>query len=56
MPIISLGGTSLLTSSVSFGIILGISRKIDAEENQPKEKKTKVNEHSDDLDKTQEVA
>lgn len=56
MPIISLGGTSLLTSSVSFGIILGISRKIDAEENQPKEKKTKVNEHSDDIDKTQEVA
>ncbi len=54
MPIISLGGTSLLTSSISFGIILGISRKIDAEEiNKTKEKS---NKETEDIHKTQEVA
>lgn len=56
MPIISLGGTSLLTTSISFGIILGVSRKIDAEESKPAQKKTTDDNNTDDTDKTQEVA
>lgn len=49
MPIISLGGTSLLSSSISFGIILGISRKIESEEEAKKQsKEKKVTESSID--------
>ena len=46
MPIISLGGTSLLTTSISFGIILGISRKIEAEDK--KEPASKKSESTND--------
>ena len=34
MPIVSHGASSLLTTSISFGIILGVSRKIDSESEQ----------------------
>lgn len=36
LPIVSLGGTSLFTTSISLGIILGISRKIEEENNTSK--------------------
>lgn len=55
MPIISLGGTSLLTTSVSFGIILGVSRKIDAEEKKPS-KKEHDTEETKKTNETQEEA
>jgi len=34
MPIVSHGASSLLTTSISFGIILGVSRKIDEDSKQ----------------------
>jgi cell division protein FtsW len=37
LPIISHGASSLLTTSISFGIILGISRKIELEHSQKKQ-------------------
>ena len=50
MPIISLGGTSLLTTSISFGIILGISRKIDSEEDTKKPEKKSESDTSNEIE------
>jgi len=44
LPIISHGASSLLTTSISFGIILGVSRKIDAESEGKKQKEETTTE------------
>lgn len=49
LPLISKGGTSILVTSVYFGIILGVTRNIQREENADAEKAASVSENAPEI-------